>query len=185
MSAPIISTIEPTEHPAGDTAKWLRQLPAYPASAGWALTYTLVNSAARITFTAAAQGDDHLVTVPAATTAAWAAGWYDWRAQAALAGEVYTVGTGRMHVLPAWGTATDGRTHAAKVLDAIESYLENANNMAAAEYEIAGRRLKRHTLPELLALRDRYRMEVAREAAAHRSAAGLAPRGRIAVRFGP
>lgn len=184
MSAPI-STTEPTTLPAGDTAKWRRTLPDWLASDGWALTYTLVNAATRITFTASADGDGHLVNVPAATTATWAPGAYTWRAQVSKAGEVYTVGTGIMHVLPAFGAATDARTHAAKVLEAVEAYLENANNLAAAQYEIAGRSLRRHTLPELLALRDRYRFELSRADAAQRAAAGLAPRGRIAVRFGP
>jgi len=183
MSAPTPTT-EPATLPAGDTAKWQRTLASYPASAGWALTYTLVNAAQRYTATATADGDAHLVTIPATTTATWAPGWYDWRAQVALAGEVFTVGAGRLQVLPAFGVATDARSHAQKTLEAIEAYLENAANLAAAEYEIAGRRLKRHSLPELLALRDRYRMEVARDAAAQRAAAGLAPRGRIAVRFG-
>lgn len=184
MSAPTPTT-EPTTLPAGDTAKWQRTLANYPATDGWGLTYTLVNAAARITITATASGADHLVTVPAATTAGWAPGNYSWRAQASKAGEVFTVGSGWLQVQPAWAAATDARTHAAKVLEAIEAYLENASNLAAAEYEIAGRRLKRHTLPELLALRDRYRQEAARDAAAQRAAAGLAPRGRIAVRFGP
>jgi hypothetical protein len=184
MSAPI-STTEPTALPAGDTAKWRRTYTPWLASDGWALTYTLVNANNRITFAATADGDAHLVNVPTATTAAWAPGTYAWRAQASKAGEVYTAATGSIDILPAWGTAADARSHAAKVLANIEAYLENAANLAAAEYEIAGRSLKRHSLPELLALRDRYRMEVARESAAQRAAAGLAPRGRIAVRFGP
>lgn len=183
MSAPV-STTEPTQLPAGDTAKWLRQLPNWMASDGWALTYTLVNGDHRHAITATPQGDDHLINVPAATTATWAPGPYTWRAQVSKAGEVYTIGTGTLQVQPSFATATDARTHAAKVLAAVESYLENPANLAASEYEIAGRSLKRHTLPELLALRDRYRAESAREAAAQRHAAGLAPRGRIAVRFG-
>lgn len=183
MSAPTPTT-EPATLPAGDTAKWQRTLASYPASAGWALTYTLVNAAQCYTATATAVGNDHLVNIPASTTATWVAGWYDWRAQVSKSGEVFTVGAGRLHVLPAFGTATDARSHAAKALANIEAYLENASNLAAAEYEIAGRRLKRHSIPELLTLRDRYRMEVGREANAQRAAAGLAPRGRIAVRFG-
>ena len=183
MSAPI-STTEPTTLPAGDTAKWRRTYTPWLASDGWALTYTLVNATTRIAFAATADGDAHLVNVPAATTATWAPGTYAWRAQASKDGEIYTAATGSIDILPAWGAATDARTHAAKALANIEAYLENAANLAAAEYEIAGRRLKRHSLPELLALRDRYRMEVARESAAQHAAAGLAPRGRIAVRFG-
>lgn len=183
MSAPIPTT-EPANLPAGDTATWQRTLASYPASDGWALTYTLVNASQRYTATATAVGDDHLINIPASTTATWAPGWYDWRAQASKSGQVFTVAAGRLQVLPTFGTATDARSHAQKVLEAIQAYLENPVNLAASEYEIAGRSLRRHSIPELLALRDRYQFEVNREANAQRAAAGLAPRGRIAVRFG-
>ena len=75
-----IPTTEPAAVNAGDTVRWRRALADYPASAGWALTYTLLNAAGKITITASAQGDDHLVSVPAATSAGWAAGDYAWRA---------------------------------------------------------------------------------------------------------
>lgn len=184
MAAPTPTT-EPAALSAGDTARWLKTLPDHPATDGWALTYTLVNAAARITFTAAASGADHLISVPAATTAAWAPGAYTWRAQAALAADVYTVGSGTLQIEPAFGAATDARSHARRALANIEAYLENANNLTAAMYEIAGRRLQRMPIPELLALRDRYVAEVAREDAAARAARGLPDKRRVLVRFGP
>jgi hypothetical protein len=49
------------------------------------MTVTLVSSAQRYTATAAASGDDHLVTIAAGTTANWVAGDYALRAQVALA----------------------------------------------------------------------------------------------------
>ena len=50
----------------------------------------------------------------------------------------------------------------------------------------AGRQLRRHTLTELWAHRDRLRLEVLREEQAERLAAGLPDRGRrrVLVRFG-
>lgn len=183
MSAPTPYD-EPASIVAGDTAKWLKSVADFPASAGWVLTYTLVNASQRYTFSAAPSGDEHLVTVDAATTAAWAAGDYALRGQVALAGEVYTVVQGRVTVQPAYGSATDGRSQARRMLDAVESVLEGRAADSVAEYTIGGRQLKRIPLPDLLALRDRLRVDVAREDAATRVAAGLAPRGRIAVRFG-
>ena len=53
---------------------------------------------------------------------------------------------------------------------------------ATAEYEIAGRKLKFMSVSELLTASDRYRIDVAREDAALRSAAGLSNPGRIYVR---
>lgn len=183
MSAPTPTT-EPASLNAGDTARWLKTLASYPAGDGWALAYTLVNAAQRIAFNASAQGDDHLVLVDAATTAGWAAGAYDWRASVSKAGEVYTVGTGRMSIAPAFGAAVDARSQARRMLEAVEATLEGRASSSTAEYEIAGRRLKHIPIPELLQLRDRLRIDVRAEDAAAAVASGLQRPGRILVRFG-
>jgi hypothetical protein len=176
-----IPSIEPARVNAGDTAKWLKSLPAYPASAGWALSYELVSAANRYTFAAVPDGDEFLVTVAAAVTTTWVPGAYAWRARVSQSGEVFTVGEGHLTVDPSFGAAVDARGHARRTLDAIEAVLENRASSATAEYQIAGRSLKYIPIPELLALRDRYRQEVGREEAAAR----LGGAGRIYVRFGP
>jgi hypothetical protein len=183
--APPIHTTEPASLIAGDTAKWLKTLADYPASEGWALTYTLVNAAQRITFSAGAQGDDHLVNVSAATTASWTAGDYSLRASVSKSGEVYTTGTGRITIAPAFGTAQDARSQARRMLEAVNATLEGRATSATAEYEIAGRKIKYIPMPELLTLRDRLRRDVAAEDAASDAAAGMPGKGRIYVRFGP
>ena len=186
MAAPIPTT-EPASLIAGDTAKWLKALPDYLPADGWVLAYTLINAAGKITITAGASGADHLVNVPAATTAVWPAGQYTWRAQVVNAAlDTFTTATGSITVQPAFGAATlDARSHARKALANIEAYLENANNLTAAQYEIAGRKLQRFAIPDLLTLRDRYRGEVAREDAATNLARGLPDHRRVMVRFGP
>lgn len=179
-----IPTIEPASIAAGDTLRFDRELRDYPASAGWQLSYTLINATGKITFSAAAVGDTHAVTVAASITAQWAAGDYAWRARVSKAGEVYTVGEGRMAVRAAWaGSSHDARSHARRTLDAIEAMLEGRASNAAMEYEIAGRRLRYIPVPELLQLRGHYRAEVAREEAAAGVAAGLPDRRRVFVRF--
>lgn len=180
-----IPTIEPTTANAGDTWRWTRTLADYPASAGWALSYTLINAAAKITINASASGDDHAVTVSAATTAGYAAGSYDWRARVSKAGEVYTVGEGRITVRNAFGGATfDARTHARKTLEAIEAVIEGRASSEVSYYMIGNRQLRYLTPAELLTLRDKYRAEVAREDAAAAVAAGLPDKRRVFVRFG-
>ena len=69
---------EPEKLTAGVTWKWKKaNLANYPASK-WTLTYYLRKDGATATsFSATADGDTHLVTVAAATTAAYAAGVYD------------------------------------------------------------------------------------------------------------
>lgn len=183
--AALTPTQEPANLTAGDTAKWLKTLRDGPANEGWLLTYTLVSAAQRYTFTAAPSGADHLVTVSAATTATWEAGAYQWRSQVSKDGEIYTVGSGTITVQNNFATATDARSHARKALANIEAYLENSANLSAASYEIAGRKLHRFGIPELLTLRDRYRAEVAREDAAANVGRGLPDRRRVLVRFGP
>lgn len=182
---PDIPTAVPDRVNAGDTIKWTRTLSDYKPSDGWALSYILINAAGKITISASGSGDTFAVVVSAATSAAWAAGTYDWREQASKAGEVFTVADGRIVVAPAFsGSTLDARTHARKMLEAINAVLEGRATSAVGEYEIGGRRLKYIPAAELLVLRDRYRSEVARETSADAVAAGLADPRRIYVRFG-
>ena len=177
-------TTEPREFVAGDTAKWLKTLADYPASAGWALGYTLINSTGKITFGSTAQAESFLVNVAASTTAGWAAGNYAWRAQVSKAGEVYTVGQGSTVVKAAFSAATlEARTTAAIMLENVNAALTNTASQNVLEYEIAGRRLKHYDIAGLLALRDRLTADVARETAAANIANGLGNPGRIYVRF--
>jgi hypothetical protein len=111
---------------------------------------------------------------------------YSWRAQVSKAGQVFTVASGSIVVQPAFAASTlDNRSHARKALDAVQAYLENPANLSAAMYEIAGRKLQRLSIPDLLTLRDRYQFEVAREEAAALVARGLPDKRRVMVRFGP
>lgn len=181
-----IPTTEPAVLNAGDTLRWTRSLADYPASAGWVLSYILINAAAKITITGSASGDDHSILVPAATSAGYTPGSYDWRARVTKAAEVYTVGEGRLTVRNAFGAATfDARTHARKTLEAIEAVIEGRASSEVSYYMIGGRQLRYLTPAELLTLRDKYRAEVAREDAAAAVAAGLPDRRRVYVRFGP
>lgn len=182
---PDVPTIEPASVVVGDTWRWQRTLADYPASAGWTLAYTLINGAAKISISASAIGDDHLVNVAAATTGGYAAGTFDWRARVSKAGEVFTVGEGRILVRSAWsGSTFDARSHARKTLEALEAVIEGRATSDVAQYEIAGRQLRYIPVPELLQLRDRYRADVAREDAAMAVSAGLPDRRRVFVRFG-
>lgn len=178
-------TTEPPAARAGDTLSFTKTLADYPASAGWVLSYALLKSGTRITFTASASGDDHAVSVAASTTASWAAGRYRLVGRVAKAGEAYTVVDTSLDVLPdlaAASTGYDARTHAQKTLDALEAWIEN-HDSAVAEYEIAGRRMKYIPVAELIKLRAAYQNEVAAETAAAGLAAGIKPKRRLLVRF--
>ncbi|CAM8658517.1 hypothetical protein MCEMIEM13_01520 [Comamonadaceae bacterium] len=180
------ATTEPSRVTAGDTVTWLKSLADYPASAGWVLVYTLINAAAKQTITATASGDDHLVTVSAATSAGWAAGSYTWSARVSKASEKFTIGTGSILVAPdlAASATFDTRSSARKALEAVNTALEGYGAKAYLQsFEIAGRKQAFNSPSEFMAFRSRLMAEVAREDNATRLAAGLAPRNQLAVRF--
>lgn len=161
-----VPTQEPAQLRVGDTWRWTRQLADYPASA-WALIYAFKSAAGGFQVTATADGDTHAVAVAAATTAGYTAGAYTWIAWVEAGGEKYTVDSGSVELLPDYragsaASALDDRSHARKMLDAIEAWLES-RDPAVAEYEIAGRRMKYVPLAELVKLRNRYTAEVAAE----------------------
>jgi hypothetical protein len=183
-----IPTNEPSELRAGDTWKWRREdLEDYPAPT-WTLKYRFKNAAGGFEVTAAADGVAHAVVVAAATTAPYAAGSYAWVAWVESGAEKYTVDSGELRVLPDLraGTATaaqDVRSHARRVLEAIEAVLEGRATRDQEEYRIGERMLKRTPIADLLALRDRYKAEVESEAVARRVMAGETPGYALQVRL--
>lgn len=165
---------EPSSLRAGDTWKWTRTLADYPAGT-WTLKYSFKNATSYFEIVAGTSGTDHSVSVAAATTAAYVAGSYTWMAWVeGGTSEKYTVDTGTLEVDPDYRASTaayDGRSHARKMLDAIEAWLE-ARAPAVAEYEVAGRRMKYIPIAELVKLRNRYGLEVRNEDAAAAIAKG-------------
>lgn len=174
---------EPTTIHAGDTWEWTRDESDYPAGT-WTLTYYLRNASAAYNVVATADGTTHSVSVPAATTAAYKPGRYDWIARVTAGTDSFTVGTGSLTVLPNLGAtgAQDGRTYARRVLDAIEAVLEGRASHDQASYSIGNRSLSRMSIAELMTFRDKFKAEVLKEERAARIAAGLGV-GKIQVRF--
>ncbi|MDJ0685391.1 MAG: hypothetical protein QNJ84_11870 [Alphaproteobacteria bacterium] len=182
-----VSKHEPDRVVAGDTWRWRRDDLAaeYPATDGWALTYILLNETGKITFTASADGDGFLVDEAAADTVERLAGTYRWEAAVSRDGDRFRVGTGTIEVQPNFSAAEtlDTRSHARKVLAAIEAVIERRATKDQEEYTIEGRSLKRTPIAELIALRDRYRREVISEKQNERTARGLGSGRLVKVRF--
>lgn len=185
-----IPTTEPSEILAGDTLQWTKTLSDYLATAGYTLKYRLINAAGKIDITAAASGADHAVSVSAVLTAAYASGTYTWTSYVEKgAGETlerYTVETGTITVKPSLATQSAGldtRSHAKKVLDAIEAVIEGRASRSDSEYSIGGRTLRNMTHDELIKMRSFYQQEYSREQAAERIVKGLASGTRILTRF--
>lgn len=197
---------------AGDTLSQAVAAPrdadgnAYAASAGWTLTYRLVprdSTAAVITFDAVADGDDYLLAVAAATTAAWSPGYYSVSAYVTLAAETYTVEPVWSQVQIAQDPRTavagyDGRSQARKALDDARQALADAQARAATvgtsgsatsglvEYAIGERRFKYGSPEEavngLITAVSFWEKEVMREANAQAMVSGLASPRQVYVR---
>jgi hypothetical protein len=193
-----IPTSEPQQIAAGDTASWKISLADYPASGGWVLSYVMhrLGTGIKIVITASASSDDHLVAVPAAETAQWQSGEYDWQAYATkdATAERYQVGQGRLLINVNFSAAEDGfdaRTTARKTLDALDAAIlklsqaqETATKGSITSWSAEGLSITRSSpeqlLAELIVTRDRYKTIVTRE---ERLLTGRGRGRKILVRF--
>jgi hypothetical protein len=182
-----IPTSEPAELRAGDTLTWRKSLADYPAGAGWVLSYRLINAANKYDISAAADGDDHLVTVPAATSAGYAAGDYQWVSAVTLSSQRFTVGQGTFKVLPNLAAASAGvdiRSTAKKALDLLDAaLLEHGARAWTKEYEIAGRHMSFVSASEFMKFRSQLQMEVAAEQNAEGLQQGKPSKNKVYVRL--
>jgi len=158
-----MDTREPLEVTVGDTTKWTRTLPDYPADDGWVLKYALRGPAV-VDITASDDGSSHQVTITSAQLTS--AGTYYVQGYVEKSGERHTVYTGRIKANPNLAAAAagyDGRSHAQKVIEAIEAVIEGRASKDQQEFEVAGTRLVRMSFEELVSIRQRYRHELAGE----------------------
>ena len=108
-------------------------------------------------------GDDYLFTADSATTAAYTAGLYHYQIEVleTSSSNRIVVDQGELDITVDLDVnAVDPRTHAEKMLQKIESVLENRADADVSSYSIAGRSLTKMTPEELLTWRDNYRREV-------------------------
>jgi hypothetical protein len=183
---------EPAIIVAGDTVKWTKSLPNYPATS-YDLKYVLnFKSSVQenpIEIVAAADDDDFSVSVAASVTKDYGPGEYIWTSYAtdkATGDERYTVDSGNLEIKPDPTNiieGTDLRSHAKIVLDAIEATLENTATSDQKNILISGKMIQRYSVGELLELRDRYQADVRREEDAEKVANGMANGRQVLTRF--
>jgi hypothetical protein len=179
-----VLSAEPTTITAGDSISWTKSFSDYPAIA-WTLTYALVKSGALIEITAAADGDDYLIELAAATTADYDPGVYKY--QAYITGgtsERYTVSFGTIEVLPDFASQDSGyddRSFAKNCLDALESLIASGKTASDTySYSIGGRQMVHYSWDELMSARDKFKMEYQNELAAE---SGKTQSSIVKVRF--
>lgn len=167
---------------AGVTLDKSVTLTAYPAPQ-WELALIL-RGAQAIDLAAVSDGASHRFQADAATTADWLAGRYWYSLRATRGADVVEVDAGDLTIAPDLAAVSepfDGRSHARRVLAAIEAVIENRATIDQQSYQINNRSLSRTPLPDLLLLRSRYLDEVRREEMAARGQSLLGRQ--IKVRF--
>ena len=173
----------PLQLRAGDSAAWSFDDSDHAASDGWEHSYALRGPAA-LDLSITGSAASFSVTVPPSVSSLWTPGRYTW-ARVAVRGadERATLEAGVVEILPDLVTQTaptDTRSHARRMLEAIEATLEGRATSDSVMLSIKGRTVQKTPVPELLQLRDRYRAEANREDAA----AGLRPGvNRLFTRF--
>ncbi len=196
MTTPAIPTTEPTEITAGATVKWKKSFTSYKPEDGWALAYYFRGAGTGLDVEGdlvTTDGSGFLVTIPAyadedaPATSNLSAGLYYWQAWLTNedTGEEIQIGEGQTNVKPNLfnadiSTAYDGRSTAEQDLAAVRVALSKAAAKNAAEYSIANRMKREHSLSELIELEKHLVQRVIAE----RASSGGTPFGRnIAVRF--
>jgi hypothetical protein len=175
---------EPQSMIAGDAYVWRIEDDAHPANDGWVLSYRLISTSHNINLTTTADGAVHVVDIASAASANFNAGTYTWHRQFTKDGNRKTVATGILKITPntVSTTSLDGRSHARKMLEAIEAALEGtatANQMHILQVSGLDKSLQQD-VGKLLQLRSKYQIEVKREEAAAGIGRG---RGNVYVRF--
>lgn len=165
---------------AGVTLRIEVSLAEYPAP-DWSLDLRMVGIAA-LDVSSEAMGTGHVLAADPVTTAAWESGRYAYQLRATDGTDVVQIERGELVIaqdLDQAAAGFDGRSHARRVLDAIEAVIEDRATKDQQSYTINNRSLSRTPLADLLKLRAKYRAEVQAETA---SGAGY---GRmVKVRFG-
>lgn len=172
----------------------MESISEHPATAGWTLAFALTAYGKNpIIITASTSGSDYAISVLPAVTRLWTAGKYSWQSYVykgsgspLVISEKYTLEIGQVEILPDLTQAlstTDNRSHAKKVLDAIESLLEGKASADVTSYSIGGRSLSKMNPEELIKWRSFYKIEYERELEAEAIAKGLDSPRRVGVRF--
>lgn len=156
----------PPELYAGDSFAWIRTLTGYPAST-WALTYYFRNGTDSFNVVASAVGDIHSISVSGSDTGDYKAGRYRWHARVSDGSTVTTVEDGWLQVKPdPTKSNTDWRSHARKMLDAIELALEGQatkQQLDLISYTIGGTVNVNRDRELLMKWRDKYARELLTE----------------------
>jgi hypothetical protein len=160
--------IFPEKFTAGETVEATVNSTDYPAT-DWTMSVAVVSMTGNtgLDEDATADGSDHVFSID---TSSLVAGRYAYQAKVTDGTDTHFVEQGEFvveaNLFSQIGdtaiTSLDTRSHAQKMLDAIEAVLEGRATREHLEMTHNGRTLKRHSFDQLTRIRDYYRGELAR-----------------------
>lgn len=181
---------EPAEIVAGDRLIFRRtNLNTDYSNASYTLKYSARlegTGSTEIEITASASGDDYLVEVASAVTAAYTAGRYIWQGYITRNSDAQriTIGGGSWEVIANRDSATtDPRSHPRIMVEKIEAILEGRADADVSSYSINGRSLTKIPIPELMEFRNSYKAEYLRELRLERRQKGIGTGSTVKVGF--
>lgn len=154
----------PAEITAGESVSWLKSLSDYPASDSWVLTYSLVKSDNQIQIVAAADGDDHLIEIPIATSTDYEVGDYAFQAHVSNGTERYQVDSGKIEIVAdfaAQGSGYDSRTMLEKQIDALDAAIYGRASKTQLMQTISGMQIQHMDLEKQRAVLKDLRSQLA------------------------
>jgi len=179
----------PSRLVVGDRWVWKRtDLTDYPASA-YALRYVLRlfgTGATEIAIDANEDGNDYLIEVASATTAAYTAGWYEWQLYIIRSAdsERIMLDRGRVELLPDRDESTaDPRNHNRIMLEALEATLQGKATRDQTSYSIGDRSIARMSPSEIQEWYDIYRRRVRDDEREEQAEMGKGGGHRVRVRL--
>lgn len=151
----------PTSMVAGDSLRVVRAdlATAYPAADGYSATFIFVpeRGGSAVTIDGEASSGGWMLFAAGSVTADWAAGLWRWSVKVEGGDGRFTAENGSIQVQPDPASAADTRTHARKVLEAVEAAIEGRASKTDLETTLAdGRQIKRMSHEELVKMRKTY-----------------------------
>jgi hypothetical protein len=181
----VTNTREPVTIIAGDTISFTKSLADFPASQGWSLKYTLRGGANPIEFTSTADGDDHVLSVDALTTAQWLPQDYTFSGFAEKGSERDSIYLATLTVIANTESsdATQQTTHAQRMIERLESVLEGKARSDILDSEVEGTVIRRMPFADVFKLLQKYRRMRESEIAAERIRNGQSSGRKIVTRL--
>ncbi len=152
----------PQRHAAGTSLQLRRVFPTHPPADGW--VYQLALRIQGYTMRdGTPDGDGYTLTLTGEDTATWLPGLYRYSERLVKAGVVHEVGAGSIAITENLGVAGDGRSHNQKAVEMLQAHIEGRLVDGIHNYSVGGRVVSKLSLPDAMAMLDKYKVKLLME----------------------